>query len=445
MNEHMKKFSVVIAGGGSTFTPGIVMMLLDNQDRFPLRKLTLYDNDGERQGILGDALAILLRENAPEIEFKHTTDPEEAFTDTDFCMAHIRVGKYAMRELDEKIPLKYGVIGQETCGPGGIAYGMRSITGMLEIIDYMERYSKDCWMLNYSNPASIVAEACRVLRPEAKVLNICDMPVGTLRRMSQIIGKTPKELDVRYFGLNHFGWWTSIKDKEGNEYLEDIKSYVSEHGYLTQIEVDTQHTDPSWQKTHKKAKDLLAINPRYLPNTYLKYYLYPDDEVAHANCSFTRANEVMEGREKTVFDAAKDIVRKGTAVDSGFHIDAHASFIVDLARAIAYNTHERMLMIVENNGAITNFPDDAMVEVPCIVGSGGPEPLSQGRIPDFEKTLMYQQLMVEKMVVEAYVEKSYLKLWQALTLSKTIPSAGVAKALLDDLIEANKDFWPELS
>jgi len=101
-------------------------------------------------------------------------------------------------------------------------------------------------------------------------------------------------------------------------------------------------------------------------------------------------------------------------------------------------------MIVENNGAIANFPDDAMVEVPCIVGTDGPEALAQGRIPDFEKTLMYQQLTVEKMVVEAYVEKSYLKLWQALTLSKTIPSAGVAKELLDDLIEANKGFWPTL-
>ncbi|MBR0577049.1 6-phospho-alpha-glucosidase [Proteiniclasticum sp. BAD-10] len=441
----MKKFSVVIAGGGSTFTPGIVMMLLDNQDRFPLRKLKLYDNDEERQRILGEALAILLKENAPDIEFSFTTDPEEAFTDTDFCMAHIRVGKYAMREQDEKIPLKYGVVGQETCGPGGIAYGLRSITGMMEIIDHMEKYSPQCWMLNYSNPASIVAEACRVMRPKAKVLNICDMPVGTLRRMSQIIGKTPKDLEVRYFGLNHFGWWTSVKDKEGKEYLEDIKAYVAEHGYLTQIEVDTQHTDPSWQDTHRKAKDLLAVNPRYLPNTYLKYYLYPDDVVAHANAAYTRANEVMDGREKTVFDAAKAIVAQGTAKGGEFHIDAHASFIVDLARAIAYNTHERMLMIVENQGAIANFPDDAMVEVPCIVGSHGVEPLAQGKIPVFEQTLMYQQLMVEKMVVEAYQEGSYQKLWQALTLSRTIPSAKVAKAILDDLIEANRGYWPELT
>ena len=165
----MKNFSVVIAGGGSTFTPGIVMMLLDNQERFPLRKLKLYDNDEARQAILGEALAILLKEQAPQIEFSFTTDPEEAFSDVDFCMAHIRVGKYDMREKDEKVPLRHGVFGQETCGPGGIAYGMRSITGMLEIIDYMEKYSPDCWMLNYSNPAAIVAEACRVLRPKSKI------------------------------------------------------------------------------------------------------------------------------------------------------------------------------------------------------------------------------------------------------------------------------------
>jgi maltose-6'-phosphate glucosidase len=440
-----KDFSVVIAGGGSTFTPGIVMMMLENSDRFPMRELKLYDNDGDRQGILGGALEILLKEQAPDLKFSYTTDPEEAFTDVDFVMAHIRVGKYEMREQDEKIPLKYGVVGQETCGPGGIAYGMRSITGMLEIIDYMEKYSPDAWMLNYSNPAAIVAEATRVLRPDSKVLNICDMPVGTLRRMSQIVGTTPDKLEVSYFGLNHFGWWTSVKDKAtGYEYIDEIKEYVAENGYLTQVEVDTQHMDESWQATHKKAKDLLAIEPNYLPNTYLKYYFYPDYEVAGSNPEFTRANEVMAGREKQVFTAARNIIEKGTAVDGGFHIDSHASFIVDLARAIAFNAKERMLLIVENNGAIANFDDDAMVEVPCIVGSDGPEPLAQGKIPAFNRALMLQQVTVEKLVVEAYIEGSYQKLWQALSLSKIVPSAEVAKQLLDDLIEANKGYWPEL-
>ena len=103
-----------------------------------------------------------------------------------------------------------------------------------------------------------------------------------------------------------------------------------------------------------------------------------------------------------------------------------------------------MLLIVENNGAIANFDDDAMVEVPCIVGSDGPEPLTQGKIPQFNRALMLQQVTVEKLVVEAWIEKSYQKMWQALSLSKTVPNARGAKELLDDLIEANTDFWPDL-
>ena len=122
-------------------------------------------------------------------------------------MAHIRVGKYPMRELDEKIPLRHGVVGQETCGPGGIAYGMRSIGGVLELVDYMEKYSPNAWMLNYSNPAAIVAEATRRLRPNAKILNICDMPIGIESRMAQIVGlQDRKQMRVRYYGLNHWSW-----------------------------------------------------------------------------------------------------------------------------------------------------------------------------------------------------------------------------------------------
>jgi len=110
----MKKFSIVVAGGGSTFTPGIVLMLLANQHRLPLRAIKFYDNDGARQETIAEACKILLQEQAPEIEFSYTTHPQTAFSDVDFVMAHIRVGKYPMREQDEKIPLRHGVVGQET-------------------------------------------------------------------------------------------------------------------------------------------------------------------------------------------------------------------------------------------------------------------------------------------------------------------------------------------
>ena len=440
----MKKFSILIAGGGSTFTPGIILMLLDNLEQFPIRQIKMYDNDAERQAKIGDACAILLKERAPEIEFSYSTKPEEAFTDIDFVMAHIRVGKYPMRELDEKIPLKHGVVGQETCGPGGVAYGMRSIGGVIELIDHMEKYSPNAWMLNYSNPAAIVAEATRRLKPNSKVLNICDMPIGIEVRMAEILGlDSRKDMDIMYYGLNHFGWWKSIKDKAGNDLMPALKEHVAKYGYVEK-KGDSQHTDASWCDTFAKAKDVFAVDPTTLPNTYLKYYLFPDYVVEHSNKEYTRANEVMDGREKFVFGECDKIVKNKTSNNTELHIDEHASYIVDLARAIAFNTKEKMLLIVENNGAIVNFDPTAMVEIPCIVGNAGPEPLVVGAIPQFQKGLMEQQVSVEKLTVEAWIEGSYQKLWQALTMSKTVPSASVAKAILDDLIEANKGYWPVL-
>ena len=439
----MKKFSIVVAGGGSTFTPGIVLMLLDNLDKFPIRQIKFYDNDAERQEIIAKACDVIIKEKAPDINFVYTTDPETAFTDVDFVMAHIRVGKYAMREKDEKIPLKHGVLGQETCGPGGIAYGMRSIGGVLELVDFMEKYSPNAWMLNYSNPAAIVAEATRRLRPNSKILNICDMPIGIELRMAEMLGlESRKDMVIRYFGLNHFGWWTDIRDKHGKDLMPELKEKVAKIGY--NVEIEGENTEASWNDTFTKARDVFAIDPTTMPNTYLKYYFFPDYVVEHSDPNHTRANEVMEGREKFVFGECRTIAEKGTAKDSKLHVDDHASYIVDLARAIAYDTKERMLLIVENDGALSNFDPTAMVEVPCLVGSNGPEKIVQGKIPQFQKGLMEQQVSVEKLTVEAWIEGSYQKLWQAITLSRTVPSASVAKAILDDLIEANKDFWPVL-
>ncbi|MGG5318949.1 6-phospho-alpha-glucosidase [Enterococcus sp. AZ072] len=438
--------SVVIAGGGSTYTAGIVMMLIENQDKFPLRQLKFYDNDQERQEVVAKACEVIIRERAPHISFLATTDPETAFSDVDFVMAHIRVGGLKMRELDEKIPLRYGVVGQETCGPGGVAYGMRSIPGVIELIDFMEKYSPEAWMLNYSNPAAIVAEATRRLRPEAKIINICDMPVAIKKSMADILGlKNENEIVDRYYGLNHFGWWTELTDRQGNDLMPRLKEHVQKFGYAAAAEEGNPLLDEaSWMDTFQKAKDVYAVDPDTMPNTYLKYYLYPDYVVAHADPNRTRANEVMDNREKNVFVECQRVAHEQTAVGTSIEAGEHAEFIVQLAGALAYNTYERMLLIVENKGAIANMAQDTMVEVPCIVSKRGYEPLCMGEIPDFQKGLMTQQVSVEKLVVQAYLEQSYQKLWQALTLSKTVPSAKVAKAILDELIEANQDWWPEL-
>lgn len=440
-----KKYSITIAGGGSTFTPGIILMLLEEYKRFPIRKVALYDNDPERQEIIAKACEILIRERYPDVDFLYTTDPETAFSDTDFVFAHIRVGKYRMRELDEKIPLSFGVVGQETCGPGGIAYGMRSIPAVIELIDYMEKYSPEAWMLNYSNPAAIVAEATRVLRPNSKIINICDMPVELETRMAKIAGlSSRKDMVVSYYGLNHFGWWHKIFDKEGNDLMPFLKEAVMKNGFEAGETGSKQHSSKSWKSTFAGAGKLMKLDPDTIPNTYLKYYLYPTEAVEESNPEYTRANEVMDSREKDVFTSCKEIIENKTAKNSDFVPDPHSIYIVDLASAIANNTMKRFLLIVENQGAIVNFNETAMVEIPCLVGKNGYEKICQGKIPTFQKGLMEEQVAVEKLVVEAYIEKSYTKLWQAITLSKTVPSAKVAKDILDALIVANSEFWPDL-
>lgn len=445
----LEKQSVVIAGGGSTYTASIIMLLIENQDKFPLRKIKLYDIDEERQNLVAKASEIIIKERAPEIEFLATTDPEQAFTDVDFVMAHIRVGGLDMREQDEKVPMRHRVVGQETCGPGGLAYGMRSIPGVIELVDYMEKYSPNAWMLNYSNPAAIVAEATRILKPDSKIINICDMPVAIKKSMAEIVGlESENDIVDRYYGLNHYGWWTEILDTDGNDLMPQLKEHVRKYGYAPAPETDGDNellSEQSWQDTFEIAKDIHKLDPDTLPNTYLKYYLYPNRVVESADPNHTRANEVKEHREKNVFDECQRIIENGTAKDTSIKSGEHAEFIVQLAGALAFNRYERMLLIVENKGAINNIREDAMVEVPCLVSKRGVEPLVMGDVPNYQKGMIEQQVAVEKLVVEGYLEKSYQKLWQALSLSSVIPNADVAKEILDDLIEANKDFWPELS
>ena len=127
-----KTFKLVIVGGGSTYTPGIVKSLLDKKDSFKLSELRLYDNLKERQDKVGVLVQKVIEMFDPDLKLVLTTDPKEAFEDADFIFAQMRVGLYHMRELDEKIPLKYDVVGQETCGPGGLAYGLRTIYPMVD-------------------------------------------------------------------------------------------------------------------------------------------------------------------------------------------------------------------------------------------------------------------------------------------------------------------------
>ena len=185
--------------------------------------------------------------------------------------------------------------------------------------------------------------------------------------------------------------------------------------------------------------------PEFLPNSYDQYYLYPYYKLEHLNPEYTRTDEVRNGREKRVFEECNKIIEAGTTkglVD--IHEDAHAEFMIDVAMDIAYNRNNRHIIITENNGLIANMQDDAMVEVAAELGANGPRPMGVGNIPTFYKGLLEQQVAYEKLTVDAYFEHSYHKALQALTLNRLINDAKKAREVLDKLIEANGDYFPEL-
>lgn len=439
----MKKYNVVIVGGGSTWTPGLLSSLSKKKNEFPLNKLVLFDTNGERQAVIGEFAKVFFKENYPELNFEYTTDKDIAYKDVDFVFCQMRTGGYKMRELDEKIPLKHGCIGQETCGAGGFAYGIRSIRDMIQMVNDVRERSEDAWIINYTNPAAIVAEALnREFPNDKRILNICDQPVNLLRSYGRLLNVDPYEFEPVYFGLNHFGWFTHLYDREGKDLVPVIKDMVYRNGF---IPVDAEQRDKSWLDTYAMVETMLKDYPEYLPNTYLQYYYYPEYKVAKQDPNYTRANEVMANREKRVFEDCRKIAEIGTAKDSKVvHNDAHGDMIVEVAEAIAHNRNRQYIVIVENNGLIENIQDDAMVEVAAILGANGPRPMGVGKIDTFYKGMIEQQLAYEKLTVDAYFENSYNKALKALTLNRTIVDGKKARKILDDLIEANKEYWPEL-
>ena len=445
----MKKYNVVIVGGGSHRNPDLMAMLADNKDRFPIRRICLYDTESERQEIMGKYGEILMREYYPELEeFAYTTDPDIAFKDVDFALMQIRAGRLPMREKDEKISLSHGCVGQETCGAGGFAYGLRSVPDIIELVKMIRKHSPEAWILNYSNPAAIVAEATkRVFPDDHRILNICDMPIAIMDQYANILKCSRKDFEPRYFGLNHFGWFTHIYDKKTGEDLEPkIKELILSGEDLFKLSGVDEHTmEPSWIETYKFMANILRDYPEYLPNTYLKYYLYPKHVVETSNPNYTRANEVMDGKEKRCYEMMEEVIKLGKLKGTEYEIKpgrgVHASYIVDLACAIINNTNEIFLIITKNKGVIPNVDENMMVEVACRVGANGVEPLALDPIPTFYKGMMENQYAYEKLTVDGLFERDKTKLLQALALNRTVTDTDTAKAILDDLIEANKDYW----
>lgn len=431
---------ITITGAGSARTPALVGSLVKLKERFPLNKVIFYDIDSERTSKMEDYIRLVLKTYSPETEVVFTIDPDTAYENTDFVFCQMRVGKNEMRSLDEKIPLKYDLVGQETCGPGGFSYGMRSLGAMIEMVNQVRKHSKDTWILNYTNPAAIVALGLDKVFPEDKrILNLCDQPYSLMRSFAKILGVEQSILRATYFGLNHFGWFTELKGTDGKDYYETLKTYLRDYDFKP---YNAEQRSKSWLDTYLRVNKYMNFFDEYIPTTYLQYYFFSEEIVAESDPNYTRADEAKDSREKEVWEICSKAV--GTDSVDDIEIITNSVFgdlMVELAESIAYDLHNEFILMSRNNDIIPNFSKDAIVEVSGTVGKNGANPYKYGDIKPFYKGLMEGQHAYELLTVEAFLEKDYTKALQALTLNRTVVNPEKAKAVLDDLMEANKDYW----
>lgn len=431
---------ITITGAGSARTPALVGSLVKLKDRFPLKKIIFYDIDNERTSKMEDYIRLVLKTYSNETEVVFTTDPDVAYEKTDFVFCQMRVGKNEMRSFDEKIPLKHGLVGQETCGPGGFAYGMRSLGAMVEMVNQVRKHSKDTWILNYTNPAAIVALGLDKVFPDDKrILNLCDQPYSLMRSYAKILGVEQKNLRATYFGLNHFGWFTELKDVDGNDYFDKLRTYLRDYDFKP---YNAEQRSKSWLDTYLRVNKYMNFFDEYIPTTYLQYYFFAEEIVAESDPNYTRADEAKDSREKEVWDICSKATNANSIDDVEIITNSvFGDLMIELAESIAYDLHNEFILMSRNNDIITNFSKDAIVEVSGTVGKDGAHPYKYGEIKPFYKGLMEGQHAYELLTVEAFLEKNYTKALQALTLNRTIVNPEKAKSVLDDLMEKNKDFW----
>lgn len=432
----MDKWNITILGGGSAYTPGLIEALLRFREELPIGRLVLMDIDPHKLKVVGELTEHLLRSAGCDAPVRCLTDRRDALEGADFVLCQIRVGGLAARALDEKIPLKHGVIGQETTGPGGFAMALRTVPVMLDVARDMEEICPHAWLINYTNPTGIVAGAL-YRHTGVKAISICDVPLGTQHLIAQLMGVPRQSISVDYVGLNHLGWFRRIF-YEGQDILPKLAEMAAAIRTLPPDLADDERAAEEFGAVLELFRVLKVI-----PSYYLQYYYFTDRILAKQKAApRTRAEEVMAIERDLLSYYQEVLTQERPDLWKKRGGDWHADMMVGLVGAIANNKQEVYVVNVLNRGAVKGMADLAVVEIPAMIDRRGAHPLVVGEVSPWMLGLMQVVGAYELLTAEAAMEGSYEKALQALTLHPLVPSLTVAQAILDDYLEAHAEYLP---
>lgn len=418
---------ITVVGAGSGYMPGVIRGLLHRAGDLAGAELVFHDIDSEHLDVMTRLAGTMFAAREADLAVRAETSLKTALDGADFVFTTFRPGGLPARHLDESIPLKHGVVGQETIGPGGFLLACRSVPVLLEIARYTPR---DAWIINYTNPTNIVTDA--VLRhTDAKIIGLCDQWVGDTEVWAGLLGLPAPGLEIDWIGTNH-GTWAERVRLDG----EDIDIAQRLAGTAPAGEA-TPHREPARMAELGAALGLLV-------NSYSKYYFFHDEVVRELRAKGrTRAEEIMAMLPGYYGQVAAESGKPDPDPSRDRGGGEHGEFAVDVICAILRDERQRMILNTRNGGSIATLEAGAVVETPCVVGRQGPTPLVMGEIPGAVRGLTHAIHEYERLAADAAVTGDERLALRALLAHPLVTDKATAEKILAEGLAAHRAYLPQ--
>ncbi|WP_329522123.1 family 4 glycosyl hydrolase [Spirillospora sp. NBC_01491] len=421
---------IAIIGAGSGYLPGVLRGLLHRAGDLAGTELAFHDVDEPHLAVMARLGRNMFAARGAALTVTAHTSLKPALDGAAYVFTTFRPGGMAGRHLDESIPLKHGVVGQETAGPGGFLMACRSVPVLLEIAAAAD---PGAWIVNYTNPTNVVTDA--VLRhTDAKIIGLCDQHVGDTEMWAELLGLPFDRLEADWIGLNHATWATRLR-LDGAE--------VDLPALLEGLDVPGGGATP-WRDPSRMAELARALG--FLPNSYSKYYFFHDEVVRELReKGTTRAEDIQAMLPAYYAQVAAESGRSDPDPSRERGGGEHGEFAVDTICALHRDENRRMIVNTRNNGAIASLEADAVVEVPALVGRAGPVPLTMGALPRPVRGLTQAIHEYERLAADAAVTGDRRTALQALMAHPFVRSKHTAEKILDEGLAAHRAHLPQFA
>jgi len=405
----MKKLAVL--GGSSIASPLLVQEIAKRNDRPPF-EVCLIGRTRDKLEKVG-AAAVRVTQGA-DVPLKVTieTNITKGLDGADYILNQIRVGGYQARAYDERFPQQFGILGEETFGPGGMSNALRTIPVVLEYCREIEKAAPDALALNLTNPNSFIQYAA-VNYSQVNMVGVCDSPVGIAENISALLDVPVEKLWVEYAGMHHFGWVVKAV-LDGKDMMPEILKNLEK---VPGLPVDAE----------------IARAVGGIPTSYFRYYYHSNRVLEKQKAtSQVRAEQLMELQDQVMADYETS---KGGLPDSLLQRGAHwyGASVVPVMLAHANNANEVHIVNLVNNGTVEWMPKKAIIETQALVNRHGLTPLEPARTPIDLQAMVRLNATFEMLWVEAVVEKDHDKALRAMMLNHLVHDLDTAKAILKEI------------